>query len=114
MMRNERLAKWFGLGRASWVTLPRVLVEAMPDEWQEKMAALLEEWDDAWDTSDMPTPEVVLNGASDDAWLHSYRYPDRAEIEAHRIKEEPVQRPVAIGERGRLGVRTQRKKEDGN
>lgn len=26
---------WFGLSRASWLTLPRVLMHEMPDEWRD-------------------------------------------------------------------------------
>lgn len=44
----EKLWGWFGLSYASWVTLPRAMMHEMPDEWQAKMAALLEEWDDTW------------------------------------------------------------------
>jgi len=41
----HNLSCWFGLSYATWLTLPRVLMEAMPDEWQKKMAALLNEYD---------------------------------------------------------------------
>ena len=34
-MRSERLSRWFGLSYASWLTMPRVMMEAMPEEWQE-------------------------------------------------------------------------------
>ena len=44
----ERLWRWFGLSRASWLTIPRVLMHEMSDEWQEKMAQLLEEYDRTW------------------------------------------------------------------
>ena len=36
---------WFGLSYARWLTLPRALMHAMPDEWQGRMAKLLEEFD---------------------------------------------------------------------
>lgn len=39
------LWEWFGCSRASWVTLPRVLMHEMPDYWQERMADLLKEFD---------------------------------------------------------------------
>lgn len=42
----SRLWRWFGPSRASWVTLPRVLMHEMPGDWQDRMAALLEEFDD--------------------------------------------------------------------
>lgn len=37
---------WFGLNRAAFAVLPRVGMELMPVEWQEKMALLLNEYDD--------------------------------------------------------------------
>ena len=44
----EALWVWFGLSRASFLTLPRAMMHEMPDEWQGRMAELLLEWDDAW------------------------------------------------------------------
>ncbi len=55
---HDRLWAWFSLSYASFLTLPRVMMHEMPDEWQDKMAALLEEWDDTWDGDDLPTPCV--------------------------------------------------------
>lgn len=52
-MKNKKgydaLWNWFGLSRSSWLTLPRVLMHEMPDDWQRKMAKLLEEYDEYWD-----------------------------------------------------------------
>lgn len=76
----QRLWGWFGLSYASFLTLPRVLMHAMPDEWQKKMAALLEEYDDTFDYDSLPNttvrctrdgklvemPEIIKN----------YRHPD--------------------------------------
>jgi len=42
----NNLSCWFNLSYASFLTLPRVAMENMPDEWQEKMAELLNELDD--------------------------------------------------------------------
>jgi hypothetical protein len=41
----NRLWLWFSISRTGWVTLPRVLIHEMPDDWQDRMAALLEEYD---------------------------------------------------------------------
>ena len=81
----DRLWLWFGLSRASWLTMPRVMMHEMPDEWQNKMAELLEEWDETWDSHEMPSPSV---SAKDDrnkftrwpSWLLNYRHPDKREI----------------------------------
>lgn len=45
----DKLWGWFGLSYASWLTLPRCVMHAMPDEWQARMAQLLNELDDAFD-----------------------------------------------------------------
>lgn len=47
-MANQKLLCWFGLSYASFLVLPRVLMEAMPDEWQDKIAGLLEEYDSTY------------------------------------------------------------------
>ncbi len=39
------LHQWFGLSYASWLTLPRVFICAMPDDWQAKMKDLLLEYE---------------------------------------------------------------------
>lgn len=41
----KELQRWFGLSRASWLSLPRVLMEAMPERWQADMAQLLNQLD---------------------------------------------------------------------
>jgi len=48
MRGGELLSLWFGLSYASWLTMPRVMMQAMPDKWQGKMAKLLEEYDAAF------------------------------------------------------------------
>ena len=45
----DKLWLWFGLSYASWLTLPRVFMHAMPDDWQGRMAKLLKEYDEAFD-----------------------------------------------------------------
>ena len=87
----DRLWVWFGLSRASWLTMPRIMMHEMPDEWQNKMAELLEEWDETWDSSDMPSPYVSAKSSNGKytkwpSWLLCYRHPDKKEIEKLRIK----------------------------
>lgn len=78
------LSCYFGLSYASWLTLPRVLMEAMPDDWQGRMAALLHEYDDA--IVNPPnlgtTVRVTVDGkmVSTPTWLVNYRHPDRQMI----------------------------------
>jgi len=84
----DRLWRWFGLSRATWLTLPRVMMHEMPDDWQNKMAALLEEWDDTWDSSDMPNPHVVARTGNRfstwPGWLLNYRHPEKAPFQSLR------------------------------
>ena len=55
---RDTLWMWFSMSRASWLTLPRVLMHEMPDDWQQRMAELLHEWDETWDSQEMPSPIV--------------------------------------------------------
>lgn len=88
----ERLWRWFGLSRASWLTMPRVLMHQMPDDWQERMAKLCEEWDETWDSSEMPNP--IVNAQIDGKfakwpkWLLNYRHPDKEQIGKLRKEQE--------------------------
>lgn len=87
----EKLWGWFGLSRASFLTLPRTLMHEMPDEWQAKMADLLEEYDATFDRSafyDCKVMAVGENGkfTSWPEWLLQYRRPDVDRIDAIRAK----------------------------
>lgn len=35
--------EWFSLSYASWLTIPRIVLQSMPVEWQEKFFSLLDE-----------------------------------------------------------------------
>lgn len=43
------MSQWFELSYAQYLTIPRLVIEAMPLEWQHKMAALLTEMDESFD-----------------------------------------------------------------
>lgn len=45
---DNKLWRWFGLSYATFLTLPRVLMHEMPEGWQNKMAALLDEYDETY------------------------------------------------------------------
>ncbi len=88
---HDKLWGWFGLGRASWLTLPRVLMHAMPDDWQSKMADLLDEYDEAMPNQPEYGTRVQmtdLRGAltKPPQWILNYRHPDKKEIE--KVKDE--------------------------
>jgi len=85
MKGYDRLWNWFSLSYASWLTLPRVLMHEMPDEWQNDMAKLLEEWDRTWTGKDLPLPIVAAKLDTGKFsrwpnWLLNYRRPNKEEI----------------------------------
>lgn len=87
---HDRLWGWFSLSYASFLTLPRVLMHAMPDEWQAKMAELLEQYDDAFpNRPDFGTRvQVTVAGklVQTPGWLINYRHPDLGMIDRLRGK----------------------------
>lgn len=79
----DKLWGWFCCSRASFLTLPRVLMHEMPDEWQGRMAALLDEFNDAFPSAEIETRvQKVKNRklVKWPEWMLNYRHPDRAEI----------------------------------
>ena len=82
----DALWLWFSLSYASWLTIPRVLMHEMPDDWQARMTQLLKEYGDAF--PNMPPTlgtrvQVTDNGKliSTPRWLINYRHPDHRTIE---------------------------------
>lgn len=89
----DALWGWFGLGRASYLTMPRVLMHEMPDEWQGRMAALLKEYDaifHSWPDGMGTQVMVTMHGriVKTPGWILSYRHPDRDEINRLRGGED--------------------------
>ena len=82
---------WFGLSRASWLTMPRVLMHEMPDVWQEKMAKLLEEYENTFDLSNYNI-DIEVRGKKDGKYVQipselcDYRHPCRKDIERLKVK----------------------------
>ena len=83
-MRGEgyhKLWGWFGLSRASFCVMPRTLMHEMPDEWQGKMADLLDQYDETFNRSGLSNCKVMAVGdrgrfTSWPDWLLQYRRPD--------------------------------------
>lgn len=46
---SNPIAEWFELSYAQFLTVPRLVMESMPVEWQGKMADLLREMDETFD-----------------------------------------------------------------
>ena len=90
---REAVHNWFGLSYSSYLVLPRVLLEAMPGEFQQRFVACLEELQAIWDghkIKDSYTVYLRNNGGKFDTDpLQNYRHPDREYIESlKRVKDE--------------------------
>ncbi|ATW62284.1 hypothetical protein Psp6_00031 [Pseudomonas phage Psp6] len=85
---GEDLKTWFGLSYASWLTIPRVLLEAMPDVWQGRLAVLLHEYEDAFPNHpEIGTTVRCTKGGriiKTPDWMVNYRHPDQAMLKALR------------------------------
>ena len=86
---SEAIHNWFGLSYASWLTLPRVLMDAMPGDWQARMVALLNEYDEEFPYQPVICTRVQITDLSGKLvktpeWLVNYRHPDLDEIEMMR------------------------------
>jgi hypothetical protein len=93
----QNLHLWFELSYAQYLTVPRSILAAMPDEWQGKMADLLRALDATFDWR--PEEGRYWCRLRDDAGrfaddrLAEYRHPDRAFIESLR-RPPPSPAPV--------------------
>lgn len=91
---HDKLSCWFELSYASFLTMPRIIMESMSDEWQGKMADLLNEVDDEF--NNFPpfkyrVQRVTGNKLSKfPKWLTNYRYPNREEINKCRTTPSPT------------------------
>lgn len=88
----DQLWGWFGLSRSAYVVLPRVMMHAMPDDWQGRFAELMDEWDDHWPNQPDITAHVQIKQnnrfISTPPWLLNYRHPDHNQLNAMRGKDE--------------------------
>ncbi|MGJ7197114.1 hypothetical protein ABM005_16905 [Morganella morganii] len=88
---------WFGLSYASFLALPRVLMHEMPIEWQDKMAALLHEYDETFDTSSVCHSVIVSAKDQNNRFMKmpkyilNYRHPDMDEIDKLRKKSKSIE-----------------------
>lgn len=82
----HRLWGWFGLSRAAFLTLPRVLMHEMPDDWQGRMADLLDEYNATF--KNLPEIQLTVQATEGGKFipmpevLQNYRHPRQSEIEA--------------------------------
>lgn len=83
----------FGMSRAAFVALPRVMMHDMPDAWQADMARLLDEWEDTWVNQPNISSRVQIVDADGrlmktPGWLLNYRHPDREQLAVMRLPKK--------------------------
>ena len=87
---NAELWDWFGLSRASFLVLPRVLMHEMPEEWQDRMVVLLDEYDETFPNQpDIGTRvQITRKGKliKTPDWLVNYRHPNKKVIHLLKVK----------------------------
>ena len=81
----ESLWLWFGLSYAGWLTIPRVLMHEMPDEWQAKMTELLKQYEAEFPNQPRIGTRVQVTDLSGKliktpSWMTNYRRPQMDEI----------------------------------
>lgn len=87
------LSVWFGLSYASFAVLPRILMQAMPESWQNCMASLLDQYDKSFPNQPKLGIQVRACDPSTNKlipmpkWLYNYNRPDQEKIDACRPKD---------------------------
>lgn len=98
--RRADLGCYFGLSHASWLTLPRALMEAMPDAWKKGIARLLHEYNETYTNQpNYGTSVRVTEGGKlvpTPDWLINYRHPN-----AEMINELRGVKPVEAHNNGK-------------
>jgi len=81
---DEPIHAWFELTYAQYLTIPRSILEAMPQEWQARFVRCLEELDEAFDWRPSEGRYWVQLKDADGRYvedpLREYRHPNRAYI----------------------------------
>jgi hypothetical protein len=89
-LEHAAIHHWFGLTYASYLVLPRTLLQYMPAEWQRRFVGMLEELEAVFERS---TPkdagyEVQLRDQHTGLFvydpLRNYRHPDPALIDSYK------------------------------
>lgn len=88
-MTKEAIHEYFGLSYANYLVLPRVVLQSMPDAWQEEFVRLLEQ-----------IPETI-----DEDTEPAGGYDVHAKDEAGRFVEDPL----SNYERGRRRLKIRKK-----
>lgn len=84
---NGPIHAFFGLSYASWLTLPRSFMQEMPDEWQQKLVDLVQEYLDTF--PNQPDMNITVSLKKDGRFVplpqcFDYHHPDMEAINAMR------------------------------
>ena len=81
----------FGLTYASWFIVPRIILEAMPVEWQEKFVNLISELNDTYDWEPEAVMQIMFREkgkfASTPECFTNYRHPNYEWLDLIKVKE---------------------------
>ncbi len=118
---SEPINWWFELSYAQYLTVPRLVMQSMPLEWQQKMAVLLQEMDETFDWRPKEGQYWVKlkdsKGRFMDAPLEDYR---RGSCEHLRLADTAcsglavVAPPQALSNLKKLSARNARSKPSAN
>lgn len=93
---------WFGLSYAGWLTLPRVILQEMPGQWQRRFVGCLEELEDAFESMGCDDVDIEVQFKRNGKYVSAppnvcqYRRPDRDWLESLKRKGEKA--AVVAGE----------------
>ncbi|HGY3930751.1 hypothetical protein [Citrobacter koseri] len=93
--QRKDLHLWFGLSHAAFLVMPRVAMMQMPEEWQEKMAELLNQYDETIDTAAFGVKGCRVQALTDEGKLMkmpdellNYRHPQPEDVAQLMLKRE--------------------------
>lgn len=58
---DDPIHNWFGLSYASYLTIPRSVLQSMPVDWQRRMVKLLEEMAKECEKHQIELPSTIVN-----------------------------------------------------
>jgi hypothetical protein len=101
---REAIHRHFSLSYANYLVLPRTLLQSMPDEWQARFVALLDEMDDAF--QHVPQAEGYKVEAATQREVSDLDE-GQLEVEGDELVMLPVVDPVPHYDRGRTRIEPQ-------
>jgi hypothetical protein len=95
-MNDEPIHTFFGLSYANYMVLPRLILQSMPEEWQEKFVSMLNEMFEAFGTDFEPKGGYRVQALDENKRYYSDPYSDyrrgrrrlKAKEQSHEAKSE--------------------------